>query len=117
MHTIEMYKYSPQIILLFRALAGREVFLKKRAFQKFLSLNDDYELFEKLPLDTDHWGGMVEEIIPDLQRRISFLESLMEDVQGMRFVQHAKRIRNRIDMWKSQIKAEEREEIYRKLYR
>jgi len=60
---------------------------------------------------------MVEEIIPDLQRRISFLESLMEDVQGMRFIQHAKRIRNRIDMWKSQIKAEEREEIYRKLYR
>lgn len=117
MHTIEMYKDSPQIILLFRALASREVSLKKHAFQKFLSLNDDYELFEKLPLDTDHWGGMVEEIIPDLQRRISFLESLMEDVQGIRFIQHAKRIRNRIDMWKSRIKAEEREEIYRKLYR
>ena len=45
----------------------------------------------------------MEEIIPDLQRRISFLESLMEDVQGMRFIQHAKRIRNRIDMWKSQM--------------
>ena len=104
-------------MLLFKALAGREISLKKLAFHKFLSLNDDYELFEKLPLDTNHWGGMVEEIIPDLQRRISFLESLMEDVQGMIFLQHAKRIRNRIDMWKSQIKAEEKEEIYRKLYR
>lgn len=115
-HTIEMYKDSPQIIFLFKALAGREVSIKKHAFQKFLLLNDDYDLFEKLPLDTDHWGGMVEEIIPDLQRRICFLKSLKEDVQGVKFLQHANRIQRRIDMWKSQIKEEEKREIFRKLY-
>ena len=74
-------------------------------------------MFKKIQLDSNFLGGAVNGIIPDLQRRIEFLESLLPYVQGVKYLKHAKRIRDEIDYWKAKIEHEEMEAVYRKLYR
>ena len=78
-------------------------------------MNTDYEMFKKLPLDPSHWGGEMGEIIADLHKKIEFLESLHPYVQGIKYIKHASRIRDRIAFWKDQIEHEELEAICRKL--
>ena len=116
-HTVNKYIDSPNIVILFKALSGTSQNLRKRAFQEFLSLNDNYEDFANLPLEPDHFGGMEDEIVSDLNCRIDFLKSLLEDVRDIKYLEHAQRIQSRIDMWEKQIKEEEMQGIYRKLYR
>lgn len=117
LHIVERYATDNRIICLLSAISESRAELRNRAFREFLSLNDDYEMFEKIQLDSNLWGGAVNGIIPDLQRRIEFLESLLPYAQGVKYLKHAKRIRDRIDFWKVQIEHEEMEVIYRKLYR
>lgn len=114
---IRQYSDSPYIGYLFEALVGADLSLRKIAFHEFLIKNTDYEMFEKLPLDSESWGGVVDSIVPELKRRIQFLEMLLEDTQGTKYLKHAKRIRNRIGLWEKEIREEEIEEICRKLYR
>ena len=73
-------------------------------------------MFKRLSLDASHWGGNVDEIVPQLQERIRFLELLLSDLKGVKYIKHAKRVRDRIDMWNAQIKEEELQNICRKLY-
>ena len=73
-------------------------------------------MFDKIQLDPDHWGGFTEEIIPDLQRRIDFLQSLLPLMTGIKYLKHAQKVQARIDFWKSEIKQEELKAIYRRLY-
>ena len=51
-----------------------------------------------------------------LTKRIDFLESLISELKGVKYLRHVKRIRDRIEMWKSTIKEEELRAICRKLY-
>ena len=57
----------------------------------FLQNNSDYEMFKRLSLDASHWGGNVDEIVPQLQERIRFLELLLSDLKGVKYIKHAKR--------------------------
>lgn len=116
LHNIEKYSKDRRIICLFSALAETEYSLRNSAFQMFFKCNDEYEMFEKLQLDPNHWGGSMDELIPDLHRKIQFLESLLPYVKGVKYLKHAKRIRDRIDFWKAMIEKEELDSICRKLY-
>ena len=78
-----------------------------------LKFEDAYDMFKKIQLDSNYLGGAVNGIIPDLQRRIEFLESLLPYVQGVKYLKHAKRIRDEIDYWKAKIEHEEMEAVYR----
>lgn len=117
LHIVERYATDNRIICLLSAISESRAELRNRAFREFLARNDDYDMFKKIQIDSNHWGGAVNGIIPDLQRRIEFLESLLPYAQGVKYLKHAKRIRDRIDFWKVQIEHEEMEVIYRKLYR
>ncbi len=116
MHAVRMLSYDDKIEILFSAITEISTELRKEAFEVFLSCNTEYEWFAKLPLDPSHWGGMEAAIISDLQDKISFLNSLLPLVSGGNFVKHSNRIRERIDMWKYQIKVEEMDAILRTLY-
>jgi hypothetical protein len=59
----------------------------------------------------------MEEIIPDLQKRIDFLDALLPYVKGVKYLRHARRIRSRIDYWKAQIEQQEIEAIYRNIFK
>ena len=116
MHAVQVLAHNDKIETLFSAITEISTDLRKEAFEVFLSFNTEYEWFAKLPLDPDYWGGMEAEIITDLQNRINFLNSLLPLVSGSHFLKHSKRIKERIEMWRSQIKAEEMDSIIRKLY-
>ena len=116
LHIIEKYATDNKILCLFEALSETRPSLREKAIQKFLLCNDDFEMFNKIQLDPDHWGGFAEEIIPDLQRRIDFLQSLLPLMTGIKYLKHAQKVQARIDFWKSEIKQEELKVIYRKFY-
>lgn len=116
MHIIEENANSESVIVIFEALLEADTNLRKKALLSFLSKNSDYELFRLIPLDPSHWGGNVDEIIPQLTERIEFLESLLLEIKGAKYLKHCKRIKDRIDMWKAEIKDEEIKAICRKLY-
>ena len=81
-----------------------------------LGMGSFSELFKKIPLDPSHWEGNAGEIVFQLTKRIDFLESLISELKGVKYLRHVKRIRDRIEMWKSTIKEEELRAICRKLY-
>lgn len=116
MHIIEENANSESVIVIFEALLEADTNLRKKALLSFLSKNSDYELFRLIPLDPSHWGGNVDEIIPQLTERIEFLESLLLEIKGAKYLKHCKRIKDRIEMWKAEIKDEEIKAICRKLY-
>ena len=113
LHIVERYATDNWIICLLSAISEGRVELRKRAFREFLARNDAYDMFKKIQLDSNYLGGAVNGIIPDLQRRIEFLESLLPYVQGVKYLKHAKRIRDEIDYWKAKIEHEEMEAVYR----
>lgn len=90
--------------------------MRKSAFQRFFQLNDSYDMFQQLQLDPNHWGGFESEMVFDLQNKIEFLESILPYASGIKYLKHAKRIRDRIEFWKAQIEQTEMESIYRKLH-
>lgn len=116
LHIVEEHAKNESVVIIFKALSEADTVLRRKAILTFLRINNDYELFEKIPLDPSHWGGSVDEIIPQLTRRIEFLESLLSEIKGIKHLKHIKRIKDRIEMWKAQIKNEELNAIYRKLY-
>ena len=90
--------------------------LRRKVFNKFLQNNSDYEIFNQLTLDASHWGGYEDEIIPQMQERIQFLGVLLSDLKGAKYIRHAKRVRDQIELWKERIETEELNNICRKLY-
>lgn len=116
LHAVDQYAADDKIIFLFSAISETGTKLRECAFREFISRNSDYAMFEKIQLDSNSWFGSTSEIVTDLQSRIEFLESLLPYVHGIKYLQHAKRIRDRIEFWKDQIEREETEAITRKLY-
>ena len=116
LHTIEEYAQSEKIVVLFSAICEMNTELRRKAFNKFLQNNSDYEIFNQLTLDASHWGGYEDEIIPQMQERIQFLEVLLSDLKGAKYIRHAKRVRDQIELWKERIETEELNNICRKLY-
>ena len=92
LHTIEKYAANNRILCLFEVLSETSPALRKKAIQKFLLCNDDFEMFDKIQLDPNHWGGVVEEIIPDLQRKIDFLQSLLPLMTGIKYLKHSQKV-------------------------
>ena len=73
---------------------------------KFLSLNSDPHIFERLPLESSHWGG-VGSMIPYMQKRIEYLRSLLSLVYGINYLRQRDRIEREIVRWRERIDFEE----------
>lgn len=116
LHAVNQYAAGEKIIFLFSAISETRTKLRECAFREFISRNSNYAMFEKIQLDSNSWFGSTSEIVTDLQSRIEFLDPLLPYVHGIKYLQHAKRIRERIEFWKDQIEREETEAIMRKLY-
>ncbi len=116
LHIVQQYSHDERIIALFVALAEVSTDIRQIALIEFLKNNDDFEIFERLPLDASHYGGEISTIIPDLQNRINYLESLLPYVSNVKYLHHQKRIKDRIEYWKDNIKYQEQENIRRKLF-
>ena len=111
LHTIEMHAAEPtRMYYLFGAISESSADRRRKALEKFLKLNDDYAVFENLPLEdpcVGGWGSM----IPYMQTRIDYLESLKPLFTGVKFLKHRQRIEQGIASWKAQIKQTEIHEL------
>lgn len=83
---------------------------RKRAVEKFLSLNVDPDAFEKLPLESPIWGGWGSSI-PYMEARIDYLSSLLPSVSGLTYLGQKQRIERDIENWKERIRSEEVREL------
>ena len=109
--------YDKRIIRLFALLSVADESLQRIAIREFIDINKDYEMFRKLPLCSYGYGGSENEIISIIGKRIKYLESLLHEVRGVKYLKHANRINKEIDRWKMRLKQEEMEIVLRKLYR
>lgn len=110
-HTIKQhYQDERRMYVLFSAIADHGPDRRRNALKKFLELNSDYEIFEKLPLEAPSWGGWGS-MIPYMQQRIAYLSSLLPLLAGLKFLKHKQKIIKDIEIWKSWIKREEIEEL------
>jgi GTPase SAR1 family protein len=95
---------------LFGVISELPVDRRRKALLKFLSLNSNYDDFEKIPLEPSSWGGSGS-MIPYMQNRITYLSSLIPSLSGVKYLKHKQRVEQHIDMWKERIKSEEIREL------
>lgn len=116
-HTIERYSGDGERMYeLFSAIEELSCERRKKAIEKFLLLNADPDVFERLPLEPSHWGGSGS-LIPYMQERINYLRSLLPLASGIKYLKQKQRIEREIAGWKERIRSEEVEELLESWYR
>lgn len=110
-HAIEKYGHDgEQMYQLFSAIGELSCGRRKKAVEKFLSLNADPDLFEHLPLEPFRWGGSGS-TIPYMQEQTDYLRSLLPLVSGIKYLKQKQRIEREIAGWKERIRSEEVREL------
>lgn len=109
-HTIRNNYDSEKILLLFEILSEMGEKLRVEAIKTFVSLNKSFDIFSKLRLEPNQWGGLGS-MVPYMQARVKYYESLLSIFTGLDFLQHKKLIQDNIEMWKRRIEKEEIDEI------
>lgn len=79
---------------------------RKKHLLYLITLNNDYELFENIQLESRSYGGWESE-------SILFLESLLPALTGLAYLKHKRRIEKDIEGWKRQIEHEQIRDILR----
>lgn len=116
-HTIEKYPQDKdRLYKLFSAITEWPDERRRRAVQVFLSINDDPNIFESLPLESLSCSGFGS-LIPYMQERIEYLESLLPLVAGVRYLKQKYKIEKDINIWKSRIESAEIRELLESWYR
>lgn len=112
-HTINLNNTDVNLMYsIFEAISELSSDRRKKAITQLVTLNPDPELFQNLPIEASHWGGWGS-LIPEMEKRITFLSSLLPDLSGLKYLQHKQRIENDIRMWRARIEAEEIDELLR----
>lgn len=116
-HTIEKYSFDKErMYQLFSAIVDLPCERRKKAVEKFLSLNSDPVVFEELPLEPSGWGGFGS-MIPYMQKRIDYLSSLLQLVSKTEYLRQRLRIEIEIERWRKRINDEEVDELLESWYR
>lgn len=91
---------------LFAAIEKQSDVFRRKALGKILALNSDCELFEKLHLlpQSWSWSGSA---IPAIQKRISYLASIVPMLIGVDYLSHRNKVEHCIEALESEIKREE----------
>lgn len=115
-HAIESHNQDEKkMVTLFEIIAELNENIRRQAIALFIQANKDYELFARLPLEPNHWGG-TGSMLPCMHGRIKFYESLLPYFTGIDLLKHKQHIQNCIKIWKKRIEHQEVEELMEKLY-
>lgn len=85
--------------VLFSAITDLSDVRRKSALLKFISLNDSFDDFEKLPLEPSSWSYSGSGI-PYMQARIDYLSSLATALPGVKYINHRQKLEQDIAVWK-----------------
>lgn len=110
-HYIKENHNNENIIGLFRVLQEMGMEIRKKAILCFLEYNSNFEMFKRLSLVSDSWSG-----ISDLTNKITFYEELLSEIKGVKFLEHKKLIREKIEKWKAIRNEDELKNILLELY-
>lgn len=108
------YRDQNRMYALFEAISENNETIRRNALKKLLILNDDFGLFENLPLEPSGWGG-VGSMIPHMQKRINYLSSILPLLVGITYLKHKQKVERDIEIWKNRIRQEEIEELIDRL--
>jgi hypothetical protein len=106
------FENSEFMKILFSSIAEAEFSSERRKkhLLHLIQLNTDPTLFEELQFESRSYGGWGS-MIPYMESRISFLESLLPALTGLTYLKHKKRILRSIEAWRREIEREQTEEI------
>ena len=114
--TVERYNDDKKkMIALFEALSELGTDVREKAIAKFIQYNKDYEIFTELSLEPSHWGG-TGSMVPCMQGRVKFYESLLPYFTGIDLLKHKQYIQENIRRWKKMIEQQEIKELMESLY-
>ena len=114
-HIVSYNAMKEQISVIFEMLSELNENLRRLGIKTFLECNADYSMFENLMLVPNHWSGGGS-LVPAYQKQIDFLESLYEYTQGIKYLRHKAKIKERVGLLQQMIKDEEVAVICRNLY-
>lgn len=97
---------------LFSVVSKLEIKRKKEYILLFLENNPLFEDFEKIPLTPTSWSWLGS-AVPMYSAWIEFLESLLPNFIGLKWIKHKNYIETKIDDLQKQIEAEQIDEILR----
>lgn len=106
------FKDRTKMFCLFACISKMGNDRKKQYVSLFLENNESFKDFEKIPLIpiSYSWSGSA---IPMYSAWIDFLESLLPDLVGLKWIQHKNYVKSQIASLKNRIESEEIEEILR----
>ncbi|XID90375.1 hypothetical protein ACF3MZ_17695 [Paenibacillaceae bacterium WGS1546] len=87
---------------------------RKKHILHLIKLNANPLLFEEIQLESRSYGG-TGSMIPYLEARISFLESLLPALNGLTYLRHKQRIQRSIESWRRQIDRVQIDEVLREI--
>jgi hypothetical protein len=76
----------------------------------FLDHNKNYEVFKRLELEPSHWGG-AGSMVPVLEGKIKFLESLLPLLSTSELLKHKLRVNEMILRWKDKVERESKSDF------
>ena len=97
------------IRFLFSSIGEFGAATRRDLMESFLESNPDFEAFQQLPLEPNHWSYSGSEV-PIVQERIDFMESLLPLCNRVELLEHRDYIGHRIQghqQWKERAKREE----------
>lgn len=109
-HIITENYDNEKVITVFEFISELAPDIRKELIVHFIHLNKDYELFKKLQLEPNHWGG-TGSMVPYMQERINYYESLLPLFTGLELLRHKNLITENIQVWKRRIEKEQIDEI------
>lgn len=116
LQTIERFNDDGmKMIGLFEVLSELGTGIREKAIVMFIRFNKDYELFKELSLEPNHWGG-TGSMLPCMQGRVKFYESLLPYFTGIDLLKHKQYIQESIRRWKKMIEQQEVKELMESLY-
>lgn len=115
-HSIERYsRDGERMYELFSAIEELPGERRKKAVEKFLSLNADPDIFEQLPLEPSNWDG-IDSMVLYMQEQMDYLSSLLPSMSGLKYLRQKQRIEKVIEQRKKEIQEEEIQELLEDWY-
>lgn len=111
-HAVSRYAFDEKIFPLFEIISNLGISLRKAALIKFIEINSDYSIFEKLQIVSS--PDIIYNIEkPYLENEIKFCEALLLDLTNIKFLRHRALVQKIKSSLIKSIKNEEVRELLR----
>lgn len=111
-HIIEKNFNNDKIFKIFEIVCQLNSELKLKCIIKFISLNQNYEIFKKINIEPSFKCFEGSEV-PLLEKDKKFYEKILAELSGVKFIKHKNFINKKIELLKEKIEEEKRKDFIR----